>query len=110
MSAVTCEKRATPPDSPKRFRPPGCAAFSPLLRCSSVTDRCGYAPSSRLGETKNRQQHGMGEYVNRLLGINAVIDSPEQIVHFARANLPFCIIERNSAAKTALGKFQPGSR
>src|SRR5947208_16817201 len=67
MSAVTCEKRATPPDSPKRFRPPGCAAFSPLLRCSSVTDRCGYAPSSRLGETKNRQQRGMAEFLNRLL-------------------------------------------
>jgi len=24
----------------------------------------GYAPSSRLGETKNRQQRGMAEYFN----------------------------------------------
>ena len=55
------------PDSPKRARPPGCATFSPLRRCSSVTDRCGYASSSRLGETKNRQQRGMAEFFNRLL-------------------------------------------
>src|SRR5216117_3823495 len=43
-------------------------------------------------------------------GINAVIDSPDQIVHFARANLGFCIIERNSAAKAVLWMFQPGPR
>jgi len=55
------------PDSPKRARPPGCATFSPLRRCSSVTDRCWYASSSRLGETKNRQQRGMAEFFNRLL-------------------------------------------
>src|SRR5258708_20459819 len=67
MSAVTCEEQATPPDSPKRARPPGCADFSPLRRCSSVTDRRGYALSSRLGETKNRQQRGMAEFFNRLL-------------------------------------------
>jgi hypothetical protein len=67
MSAATCEEQATLPDSPKRPRPPGCAAFSPLRRCSSVTDRCGYPPSSRLGETKNRQQRGMVEFFNRLL-------------------------------------------
>src|SRR5882724_4741105 len=67
VSAATCEERATQPDSPRRSRPPGCAAFSPLPRCSSVTDRCGYALSSRLGETKNRQQRGMAGYINRLL-------------------------------------------
>jgi hypothetical protein len=27
----------------------------------------GYAPSSRLGEAKNRQQRGMAEFFNRLL-------------------------------------------
>jgi hypothetical protein len=27
MSAATCEEQATPPDSPKRARPPGCIAF-----------------------------------------------------------------------------------
>jgi hypothetical protein len=110
MSAATCEERATQPDNPKRPRPLGCAHFSPLRRCSSVTDHSGYAPSSRLGETKNRQQRGMAEYFNRLLGINPVIDSPEQIVHFARANLRLRIIERNRAAQTTLRKFQPGSR
>src|SRR5207253_6481303 len=67
MSAATCEERETQPDSPKRPRPPGCAAFPPLRRCSSVTDLCWYALSSRLGETKNRQQRGMAEYFNRLL-------------------------------------------
>jgi hypothetical protein len=41
--------------------------FSPLQRCASVTDRLRYAPSSRLGETKNRQQRGMAEYFIRLL-------------------------------------------
>ncbi len=57
------------PDSPKRARPPGCATFSPLRRCSSVIPplRDGYASSSRLGETKNRQQRGMAEFFNRLL-------------------------------------------
>src|SRR5207244_10089569 len=39
-----------------------------LRRCSSVRDRFGYALSSRLGETKNRQQRGMAEYLKRLLG------------------------------------------
>ncbi len=67
MFAVTCEERATPPDSSTRSRPPGCAAFSPLGRCSSVTDLRWYASSSRFGETKNRQQRGMVEYFNRLL-------------------------------------------
>jgi hypothetical protein len=69
MSAATCEERATPPDSPKRPRPRGCAPFSPLRRCSSVADCCGYVPASRLRETKNRQQRGMAEYLNRLLEV-----------------------------------------
>ena len=67
MSAVICEERVTLPEIPKRNRPSGCAAFSSLRRCSSVADRCGYAPSSRLGETKDRQQRGMAEFFNRLL-------------------------------------------
>ena len=67
MSTVTCEEQATPPDGPKRSRPPGCAAFSPLGRCSSLTDHSGYALSSRLGETKNRQQRGMVTYFKGLL-------------------------------------------
>ena len=82
MSAVTCEERATSLDSPKLSRPPGCATFSPLRRCSSVTDRRGYAPSSRLGETKNRQQRGMARYFNRLLrefGLNLRILAVIQI-------------------------------
>src|SRR6266496_1001874 len=44
------------------------------------------------------------------LGINAVIDSTQQIVHFSRANLRFRIIERDGAAKTALWKLQPDPR
>ncbi len=67
MSSATCEERATQPDNPNRPRPLGCADFSPLRRCSSVTDHSGYASSSRLGETKNRKQRGMVEYFNRLL-------------------------------------------
>src|SRR5438445_8261395 len=67
IPAAGCKERATPPHSPKRSRPPGCVAFLPLLRCSSVTDRCGYAPSSRLGEAENRKQRDMAEYFNRLL-------------------------------------------
>jgi hypothetical protein len=59
-----------PPDSHKRSCALGCAAFSPLLRCPSVSDHCGYAPSSRLGETKNRQERGMAEYFNRLLEVS----------------------------------------
>src|SRR6266550_8276672 len=67
MSSATCEERAMQPDNPNRPRPLGCADFSPLRRCSSVTDHSGYASSSRLGETKNRKQRGMVEYFKRLL-------------------------------------------
>jgi hypothetical protein len=67
MSAAICEERATQPDAPRHSRPWGCAAFSPFRRCSSITERCGYAHSSRLGKTKNRQQRGMAGYFNRLL-------------------------------------------
>src|SRR5438874_11218314 len=67
MSKATCEERATLQDSPRRSRPPGCAAFSHLRCCSSVPDRVGYAPSSRLGQTTKRQQCGMAEYFNTLL-------------------------------------------
>src|SRR5687768_7313761 len=56
--AVVCKERATPPDGPKRSRPKGCFAFWPGRRCSSVTDHCGYAPSSRLGQAKNRSNAG----------------------------------------------------
>src|SRR5688500_13660920 len=58
IPAAVCKERATPPDGPKRSRPKGCFAFWPGLRCSSVTDHCGYAPSSRLGQTKNRSNAG----------------------------------------------------
>src|SRR6476620_3640001 len=44
------------------------------------------------------------------LGINAVIDSTQQIVYFPCANFRFRIIERDRAAKTALWKLQPGPR
>src|SRR5207244_7510140 len=62
------EERATLSDSPKRARPPGCAIFSPLRSCSSVIPplRDGYASSSRLAATKNRQQRGMAEFLKRL--------------------------------------------
>src|SRR6266550_5942758 len=69
VSAAICEKRATQPDR-RRSRPPGCAAaFSPFRRCSSIIPplRDGYAQSSRLGKTKDRQQLGMAEYFNRIL-------------------------------------------
>ena len=50
-----------------------------------------------------RRSHGA-------LGINAVIDSPEQIIDFVRANLGFCVIERNGATKAVLRMFQPSPR
>src|SRR5688572_10290174 len=73
IPAVVYKERATPPDGPKRSflaRPPtptiplrhlgpkGCFDFWPGLRCSSVTDHCGYAPLSRLGQAKNRSNAG----------------------------------------------------
>src|SRR6266566_4720586 len=68
MSTATCEERITQPDSPKRSRPPGVA---PLFRLSGVARRlqtaAGYAHSSRLGKTKNRQQRGTAGYFSRLL-------------------------------------------
>src|SRR4026207_2098315 len=70
MSAATCDERATPPSSPQPSCPPGCAAFSPLRRCSSVTDRCGYVPSLRLGETKNRMQRDMVEFFKSLRSLD----------------------------------------
>ena len=45
---------------------------APLFRLSGVARRLqtasGMRPLSRLGETENRQQRGMAEYFNRLLG------------------------------------------
>ena len=80
MSEVTCEEQATTPDNRKRHRPSGCAEFSLLRRCSSVTDHCGYAFSSRLGEAKNRQQRGMAEYFNRFLSkTNQIFQLPSKI-------------------------------
>src|SRR6187551_3141883 len=67
IPAVVCKERATPPGGPKCFRPPGCAAFGFGPRRSSVTDHCGYAPSSLLGQNQNRQQRGPWQYFNRLL-------------------------------------------
>ena len=45
--------------------------FAPLRGCLSVIPplRDGNAPSSRLGETKNRQQRGMAEDLNSLLDV-----------------------------------------
>ena len=48
-------------------------------------------------------------YLSRLLGINAVVDSPQQIVHFPRADFGLCIIQRHYAAETVLRKLKPGS-
>jgi len=48
--------------------------FHLFRRCSSIIPplRDGYAHSSRLGETKNRRQHGMAGYFNRLLSSDPV--------------------------------------
>src|SRR6266699_7299534 len=73
MSTATCEERITQPDSPKRSRPPGVA---PLFRLSGVARRlqtaAGYAHSSRLGKTKNRQQRGTAGYFSRLLSSDPI--------------------------------------
>src|ERR1041385_594561 len=34
----------------------GCGSFDLWLRCSSVTEHCGYAPSSRLARSQNPSQ------------------------------------------------------
>src|SRR5260370_29158571 len=39
---------------------------------------------------------------HRVLGIHAVIDSPYNIVHLARADFCFRILQRHSATETAL--------
>ena len=39
------------------------------------------------------------------LGINAVIDSTQQVVHFSRANLGLRIVERNGTTETDLWKL-----
>jgi len=36
--------------APKICNPPGCFLAGLWRRCSSVTERCGYAPSSRLAK------------------------------------------------------------
>ena len=48
-------------------------------------------------------------YLSRLLGINAVVDPSQQIVHFPRADFGLRIIQRHYAAETVLRKFKPGS-
>src|SRR5438046_8637437 len=69
MSAATCNEGATPPDSPARARPPGCAGFLSLRCRSSLIPRRrdGYAPATRLEGVKNWKQRDMAEFFNRLL-------------------------------------------
>ena len=88
--------------------------LSPFSRLSGVVRRLrntgGMRPPHAFRETKNRQQRDTSVYLSRLLGINAVVDSPgQQTVHFPRANFGLCIIQRHYAAETVLRKFKPGS-
>ena len=53
MSAWTCDRGATKPDSHFRNNPSGGGSFAASLCCSSVKDRCGYSPSSRRGLRQN---------------------------------------------------------
>src|SRR5438034_11607513 len=62
------KERATP-QTVQSTRVLRVAPLSPLRGCLSVTDHFRYALSSRLGETKNRQQRGMAEHLNRLLDV-----------------------------------------
>ncbi len=67
------EEQATPADAQKRSRPQGCTAFWLGRRCSSVTDRSGSAPSSRLAQTENQQQRGPSQYFKRLLAAGGAV-------------------------------------
>ena len=62
-----CKERATPPEAFSPSRPPGCAAIDDGLRCSSVTEPCGYAPSSRLAHRQLRLQRDPPHLFHRLL-------------------------------------------
>ena len=45
---------------------------------------------------------------HRVLGIDPVLHSTQQVLNFARADLCFRIVQRNGAAETVLRMFQPG--
>ena len=62
-----CKERATPPEAISPSRPPGCAAIGDGQRCSSVTEPCGYAPSSRLAHRQLRLQRDPPHLFHRLL-------------------------------------------
>jgi hypothetical protein len=48
-----CDREATKPACSLRENPPGGGSFRSGLRCSLLTDHCGYARRSRLGWSEN---------------------------------------------------------
>ena len=64
IPAVGCNGRANAGHRQRTRRPEGSRGNGPWLRCSSVTDPCGYAPSSRLhpAEAGTRRRIAIGPF------------------------------------------------
>src|SRR5579859_5447493 len=67
IPAAVCDRGATKPACSWRESPPGGGSFRSSLRCSLLTDRCGYARRSRLGWNKNPSPQAPFQFSDTLL-------------------------------------------
>ena len=62
-----CDRRATKQMARRRPAPPGWGSLACWLRCSLLTDRCGYARRSRLASKPNSLQQNRNLFLNEPL-------------------------------------------
>src|SRR2546423_665899 len=59
-----CDRRARKQMARRRPAPPGWGSLACWLRCSLLTDRCGYARRSRLASKPNSLQQNRNLFLN----------------------------------------------
>src|SRR5216117_1211541 len=62
-----CDRRARKQMARRRPAPPGWGSLACSLRCSLLTDRCGYARRSRLASKPNSLQQNRNLFLNEPL-------------------------------------------
>src|SRR6266545_4087045 len=64
-----CDRRATKQMARRRPAPRGWGSLACWLRCSLLTDRCGYARRSRLASKPKSRQQNRNLFLNGPLGV-----------------------------------------
>src|SRR6266516_1872732 len=95
-----CDRRATKQMARRRPAPPGWGSLACWLRCSLLTDRCGYARRSRLASKPNSLQQNRNLFLNEplasLIGADPISEDERRLTvqHFdlggcQRSGFPF---------------------